>query len=282
MLSRALRHAPRDDAYDVIVVGCGLGGISAAALLAKAGRKVLAVERQDGVGGCGHAFRRGEYLFDPAIHVLEEAKDGASSTSSCAISRCATRSTSSGSRTLPHELPRLLAEGAVRARGDRRRARRGRAGGGRRGQGVLRAAPPLLLRGVAPVDVGLAEDLDRMVEQFPVFFRYRNATVGDVLDEYFVGERAKAICSSIWPYLGLPPVAAGLVHVLAADERADRRRRVLLQGQLPAARRRVRDRARARRRRADPQRRRSAASSSRTGACAASGSRTAPRCAPRS
>jgi prolycopene isomerase len=48
-------------------------------------------------------------------------------------------------------------------------------------------------------------ELDRMVERFPVFFKYRNATVGDVLDECFESERAKAVCSALWPYLGLPP-----------------------------------------------------------------------------
>ena len=39
--------SPRDDAYDVIVVGSGLGGISAGALLAKNGQKVLVAERGD-------------------------------------------------------------------------------------------------------------------------------------------------------------------------------------------------------------------------------------------
>ena len=64
------RGESRRDAYDVIVVGSGIGGLTAAALLARAGRRVLVVERHDRVGGYAHAFRRGRYLFDSAVHLV--------------------------------------------------------------------------------------------------------------------------------------------------------------------------------------------------------------------
>src|SRR4051812_32285565 len=67
---------PRDDTYDVIVVGSGMGGITAGALLAKTGKKVLVVERQQGTGGYAHAFKRGQYILDPAIHVVAQGYDG--------------------------------------------------------------------------------------------------------------------------------------------------------------------------------------------------------------
>src|ERR671932_1148685 len=64
----ALAGEPRRDAYDVVVIGGGVGGLTAAALLAKAGQRVLVAERQSGAGGYAHAFRRGPYTFDPAVH----------------------------------------------------------------------------------------------------------------------------------------------------------------------------------------------------------------------
>ena len=65
---------PTRDAYDAVVVGSGLGGLSAAAFLGRAGRRVLLVERREEFGGLAAAFRRGPYLFDPAIHMIGQGE----------------------------------------------------------------------------------------------------------------------------------------------------------------------------------------------------------------
>lgn len=49
---------------DVIVIGSGIGGLSCAAILAKAGKKVLVLEQHDQAGGCCHTFiENGRSLF---------------------------------------------------------------------------------------------------------------------------------------------------------------------------------------------------------------------------
>lgn len=49
---------------DVVVVGAGIAGLSAAALLAKAGLGVHLLEAHHQSGGCAGTFRRGPYTFD--------------------------------------------------------------------------------------------------------------------------------------------------------------------------------------------------------------------------
>ncbi len=50
--------------YDVIVIGAGMGGLTAAALLAKKGLKTLLLEKEDQVGGYVVSFKRRGFLFD--------------------------------------------------------------------------------------------------------------------------------------------------------------------------------------------------------------------------
>src|SRR3954452_25263683 len=56
--------------YDVVIVGSGLGGLSAGGFLGKAGKKVLLVEGRDKFGGVAAQFERGPYKIDPAIHIM--------------------------------------------------------------------------------------------------------------------------------------------------------------------------------------------------------------------
>ena len=76
----SVRRESKRDCYDAIVIGSGIGGLTAAALLAKNGAAVLIVERHDRPGGYAHSFRRHAYRFDSAIHLTsgcESAPGGA-------------------------------------------------------------------------------------------------------------------------------------------------------------------------------------------------------------
>ena len=54
--------------YDVVVIGSGLGGLSSALALAKAGKSVLLLEQHNLPGGCSTSFVRGRFEFDAALH----------------------------------------------------------------------------------------------------------------------------------------------------------------------------------------------------------------------
>jgi phytoene dehydrogenase-like protein len=62
--------------YDVVVIGAGVGGLTAAALLSKTGFSVCVLEREPHIGGYLAGFRRKNFLFDTAIHWLNQCMPG--------------------------------------------------------------------------------------------------------------------------------------------------------------------------------------------------------------
>lgn len=56
--------------YDIIIIGAGLGGLTAGAKLSREGKKVLIIEQHIHPGGCATTFRRRDYTLEVGLHEL--------------------------------------------------------------------------------------------------------------------------------------------------------------------------------------------------------------------
>ena len=56
--------------YDIIIIGAGLGGLTAGAKLSREGKKVLLIEQHDRPGGYATTFKRGDFILEVGLHEM--------------------------------------------------------------------------------------------------------------------------------------------------------------------------------------------------------------------
>jgi phytoene dehydrogenase-like protein len=61
--------------YDAVIIGAGLGGLTTGAILARAGRKVLVVERSNSVGGAASSYKVGDLFVEGSLHETSDPHD---------------------------------------------------------------------------------------------------------------------------------------------------------------------------------------------------------------
>lgn len=218
-MAAADRHEPREDSYDVAVVGSGLGGLSVAAALAKLGKSVLVVEQHESPGGYAHVFERNGYRFDPAIHYTAQGNDG--ELLDVLLRLLGVRDevnliTSDMEHSVQLPGLRVSAPVGIEAFIEENARQFPHEADGIR-QFFQLCVDATRESQQAAQRLSLAE-LDRAVEQLPLLFTYRMATLADVIDQFVTDPKAKALCGAMWPYMGPPPskasfmVYAGLLY----------------------------------------------------------------------
>lgn len=62
--------------YDACVIGSGIGGLTCGAFLARAGMRVLVLEKHSRIGGYADSFKRRNYIFESSVHSVPLASQG--------------------------------------------------------------------------------------------------------------------------------------------------------------------------------------------------------------
>jgi phytoene dehydrogenase-like protein len=205
--SRAGQDKLPPGTYDAIIVGAGLGGLSAAAAFARQGYKVLLLEQHSVPGGYASAFSRpGGFTFDVSLHSTTVGiRDGVANL-------IAGFPEIEDVVFVPHKtlyravypdldirVPHMDLPGYIK---------------------ILKANFPedaAAIDGIFADMQGLADEVGRLSRataqpdlasfptQYPYLFKNFSRTWGAMLDERVKNPKLKGVISGLWGYFGLPP-----------------------------------------------------------------------------
>ncbi|NOQ63631.1 MAG: FAD-dependent oxidoreductase [Methyloprofundus sp.] len=203
---------------DIIVIGSGIGGLTSAGLLAKAGKKVLLLEQHDRAGGYAHGFKRKKYYFDAGVHLTSgcgatgyqggqliaktlDALNVSEQVSFISINPFAHISLADISFDLPQSMDAFVLEAGKVFPTEQ--------------QGLRDL---LALCFAVTEQAAQADDLMRNVAtgtvpaELTLLFQYRYHTLAEVWGDFITEPQLKSIFAALWPYLGLPPTEVSFVY----------------------------------------------------------------------
>lgn len=193
--------------YDVVVIGAGNGGLTSALTLARAGKRVLMLERHNIPGGCATTFIRGRFEFEVALHQL---------------SGMGTEERPGPLRALFGELGVMDSIQFVEMENLYRLVIPGELDitlGATREEAVSSLSNEFpeeadaierffgLVYDLCMDIVGaqFMKDPEASKEKYPTYFKYYLRDSESVLNEFFKDPLLKAVVSVYWPYMGQPP-----------------------------------------------------------------------------
>lgn len=220
--------APPKADYDVIVIGSGMGGLSAAAHLEIKNLKVLLLEQHDKVGGCTTSFERDDFTFDASLHEMAGGGPGKKDRGLFQLLRLAGVDKKVELIELPHFYRSIFPGVDITLPSN--------------WQGFKQALKQKWPEESEGIDKfhglcsDLMEDLLSLKYMFrysglkklfvtamvplrqPTLFKWKDKTFQDLMDECFVGEDIKAVVSQLWVYYGAPvPEQTALISMAATD-----------------------------------------------------------------
>jgi prolycopene isomerase len=204
--------------YPVVVIGGGLGGLSAAAFLAGNGFPVTLVEQHDIPGGYASTFDRagGKFTFDVSLHAtmgakggLRESLDGAGvfdKVETIELPELCRIITPDHDLIWPQRNPEAIIKQLSDLFPDQAQGI----------QGFFDDIMGILDEAIKPFD----SDSWWNKLTFPLtrwkMWGIRNKTLADVLEEHVTDPKLLSILSIYWPYYGLPPSKlSGFYYALA-------------------------------------------------------------------
>lgn len=203
----------RTTSHDTVVVGAGLGGLTAGSKLAREGRDVLVLEQHAVPGGCATSFDRRDFEFEVSLHEIEGFDEHdikrdildelgvLDAVTFEPIPEFFNYSHGAEEMLLPHGVDDVVEHLVERFPHEE--------SGIRRFMDVLTTIRASL--GSLPAADGLS--LPSLL-LFPVrhrtFFRYRNRTVGEFLDELFDDEELKLVLTANLGYYHDDPYSLSL------------------------------------------------------------------------
>ncbi len=203
---------------DVIVIGSGIGGLSAAALLAKAGRQVLVLEQHDRAGGYAHGFRRKKYTFDSGVHLISgcglqgyqggqlirkvlQAVDAYEQLEFIKVNPFSFVSLPGLSVALPSSIDAFVQQLAAIFPHQQQGL-----------HDLLTLCLQLAEQVAKAEDCMAANDLTGSRSELALLFQYRHSTLADVWGDFIQDPQLQSIFAANWPYLGLPPEKISFVY----------------------------------------------------------------------